>query len=127
MGIGKEREVRAGTGRTLVASTGVGIGGASGAGQVRNRRTLEAREALVRGRRRVGVNLEADWAKGTRMILEDAGRAETTVGAAVADVAEEEWVLGAAATAFGEMVSLHRRWRKKSIGICKLLGFVSWN
>ena len=106
----------------------MGIGGGSGAGQVRNGRTLEAQEALVRGRREVGVNLKADRAKGTWMILEDAGRAEMTVDAAQAEVAEEERAPGAAATAFGEMISLHRRWRKKKcIGICKFLGFVSWN
>lgn len=95
----------------------MGIGGAgASAGQVRNGRALEADEALVRGRRRVRVNLEADRAEGTCMTLEDAGRAETTVVAAVAEGAEVERVLGAAATAFGEKVSHHRSWRKKSIG-----------
>lgn len=83
------------------------VGKLGRASEVTNRRALEADEALMR-RRRLVVDFETDWAKQTHMTLEHAISAESPENPPLTDVMEEENVLGAAAPALHNLLSLHR-------------------
>ncbi|KAL6960308.1 hypothetical protein U1Q18_042107 [Sarracenia purpurea var. burkii] len=76
-------------------------------GEVRDGRAAEAHEAAMRRRRMVAVEVKTDRAKGTRVVSEEAGGAETTICASDADIVEEDQSFGAAITAaFGALVAL---------------------